>query len=26
MPLYCFEDSFLCLVSCGTFSNSWHFC
>jgi len=24
MALYCFEDSFLCLVSCGTFSNSWH--
>jgi hypothetical protein len=24
MSLYCFEDSFLRLVPCGTFSNSWH--
>jgi hypothetical protein len=26
MSLYCFEDSFLCPVSCGTFSHSWHLC
>ena len=24
MTLYCFENSFLGLVSCGTFSDSWH--
>jgi hypothetical protein len=24
MALCCFEDSFLCPMSCGTFSNSWH--
>jgi len=25
IPFYRFEDSFLCLVPCSTFSNSWHF-
>jgi hypothetical protein len=25
MALYRFENSLLCVVPCGTFSNSWHF-